>query len=266
MIGTPCYSDPKALRLACREGVWKKSTSGQCSGYAQANLAILPRDLAFDFLLFCHRNPRPCSLLEVTDPGDPILKEIAPGADVRTDLPAYRVFRNGELVEERTDLLDLWSDDLVGFLIGCSYTFDAVLEKLGFSQIHRSEGREPGVYVSNIPCKPAGPFKGPMIVSVRPFRGDQVPEVVALTSKFRKTHGGPVYVGDPGGLGIDLERPESEYGGYPVHLETGQVPLFWACGVTPQIVAKASRVALMITHKPGHMFVSDLTVDEVIKD
>ena len=260
------YSDPKALRLACRQGQWRSSTSGQCPGFVQANLAILPRDLTFDFLLFCHRNPRPCPVIEVTEPGDPILRETAHGADLRTDLPAYRVFRDGEVVEERTDLLDIWTDDLVGFLLGCSYTFDAVLEKSGFSLAHHAEGREPGVYVSNIDCRPAGRFKGPLIVSARAFAGDRVTEVVELTSRFRKTHGGPVYVGDPGELGIDLAKPDSEYGGFPLHLEKGQVPLFWACGVTPQAVARASRVPLMITHKPGHMFVSDLTVDEVLRD
>jgi uncharacterized protein YcsI (UPF0317 family) len=260
------YDDPKTLRAACRQGQWRNSTSGQCSGYVQANLAILPRDLAFDFLLFCNRNPRPCPVLEVTDPGDPMLREIAPGADLRTDLPAYRVFRDGEIIEERTDLLDVWSEDLVGFLLGCSYTFDAVLDSSGFPQAHHAEGREPGIYVSNIACKPAGRFKGPMVVTARAFSGDKVTEVVVLTSRFRKTHGGPVYVGDPSALGIDLATPEPEYGGFPLQPEAGQVPLFWACGVTPQAVARASRVPFMITHKPGHMFVSDLTVDEVIRD
>lgn len=259
------FSDPKSLRLACRNGEWNTSTSGQCPGYAQANLAILPLDAAFEFLLFCHRNPKPCPLLEVTEPGDPILKEAAPGADLRTDLPAYRVFRNGEAVEERTDLTDIWTDDLVGFLIGCSYTFDAVLHRSGIPLSHHAEGREPGVYVSNIPCKPAGRFKGPLVVSARAVSGDRVAEVVTLTSGFTKTHGGPVYVGDPRGLGIDLAKPDPQYGGYPLHLEEGQVPLFWACGVTPQAVARASKVPLMITHRAGHMFVSDLTVDEVLK-
>lgn len=259
------FTDPKSLRLACRKGEWRGSTSGQCPGHVQANLAILPRDLAFEFLLFCHRNPKPCPLVEVTEPGDPILKESAPGADLRTDLPAYRVFRNGEQAEERTDLLDIWTDDLVGFLIGCSYTFDAVLEKSGIPLAHHVEGREPGVYVSNVQCKPAGPFKGPLVVSARAFAGNKVAEVVTLTSGFTKTHGGPVHVGDPDGLGIDLAKPDPEYGGFPMHLERGQVPLFWACGVTPQAVARASRVPFMITHRPGHMFVSDLTVDEVLK-
>jgi uncharacterized protein YcsI (UPF0317 family) len=165
------YDDPKALRLACRRGQWRNSTSGQCPGYVQANLAILPRDLAFDFLLFCNQNPQTCPILEVIEPGDPILKEAAPGADLRTDLPAYRVFRDGEVVEELTDLLDLWADDLVGFLLGCSYTFDAVVERSGVRQAHHAEGREPGVYASNIACKRAGRFKGPLVVSARAFAG-----------------------------------------------------------------------------------------------
>lgn len=258
--------EPGTLRAACRKGEWRKSTSGQCPGYVQANLVILPRDLAFDFLLFCHRNPRPCPILEVTEPGDPILKEIAPGADLRTDIPGYRTFRDGELVEERNDLLDLWRDDLVGFLLGCSYTFDAVLHRSGFTQIHFTEGREPGIYVSNRACNPAGLFKGPLVVTARAFAGDKVADVVGLTSKFRKTHGGPVYVGDPSRLGIDLTRPDPQYGGFPLHLSAGDVPLFWACGLTPQAVARASRVPFMITHQTGRLFVSDLTVDDVTKD
>ncbi len=266
MTAASQYDDPKILRAACRQGQWRNSTSGQCSGFVQANLAILPRDLAFDFLLFCYRNPKPCPVLEVTEPGNPVLRDIAPGADLRTDLPAYRVFRDGEIVEERADLLDLWREDLVGFLLGCSYTFDAVLDSSGFPQAHHAEGREPGIYVSNIPCKPAGRFAGPLVVTARSFAGDKVTDVVVLTSRFRKTHGGPVYVGDPSVLEIDLGRPDPEYGGFPLQLEAGQVPLFWACGITPQAVARASRVPFMITHKPGHMFMSDLTVDEVIRD
>ncbi len=258
------YDDPQMLRAACRQGLWRSSTSGQCAGYAQANLAILSRDWAFDFLLFCNRNPKPCPILEVTDPGDPLVKNIARYADLRTDLPAYRVFRDGEMVEERTDISDLWRDDLVGFLIGCSYTFDAVLERYGFSQPHTTAGREPGIYVSNIPCKTAGRFKGPLTVSARAFAGDRAAEVIMLTSRFEKTHGAPIHVGDPGSIGIDLARPDPQYGGYPLLVEAGQVALIWACGVTPQKVANASRVPFMITHKPGHMFVSDMTVDEVM--
>ncbi|MEW6110815.1 MAG: putative hydro-lyase, partial [Thermodesulfobacteriota bacterium] len=260
------YDDPKTLRADCRQGLWRSSTSGQCLGYVQANLVILPRDSAFDFLLFCNRNPKPCPILEVTDPGDPFLTDIAPQADLRTDLPAYRVFRDGEIVEERTDISDLWQDDFVGFLLGCSYTFDAVLDKSGFPQPHTTEGREPGIYVTNIPCKPAGRFKGPLVVTGRAFAGDKAAEVVMLTSRFGKTHGAPIYVGDPSSIGVDLTRPDPQYGGYPLHVGAGQVALIWACGITPQTVAKASRVPFMITHKPGHMFVSDLTVDELMRE
>lgn len=260
------YDESKMLRAACREGLWRSSTSGQCAGYVQANLAVLPRDWAFDFLLFCNRNPKPCPILEVTDPGDPVVKNVAPQADLRTDLPAYRVFRDGEIVEECSDISHLWQDDFVGFLLGCSYTFDAVLEKSGFPQAHTAEGREPGIYVSSMPCKPAGRFKGPLVVTARAFTGEEVAEVVTLTSRLGKVHGAPIYAGDPRSIGIDLTRPDPQYGGYPLHIEAGQVPLIWACGVTPQTVARASRVPFMITHKPGHMFVSDLTVDEIMRD
>ncbi|HTY23047.1 MAG TPA: putative hydro-lyase [Desulfomonilaceae bacterium] len=266
MTNTTRYDDPKTLRASCRQGLWSSSTSGQCAGYVQANLVILPRDWAFDFLLFCHRNPKPCPILEVTDPGDPVVKEIAPHADLRTDLPAYRVFRDGEMVEDRTDISDLWQDDSVGFLIGCSYTFDSVLEKSGFPQAHVAEGREPGIYVSNISCRPAGRFKGPMVVTARSFAGDKVADAVMVTSRFTKTHGAPVYVGDPSIIGIDLTKPDPEYGGHPLNMESGKIALMWACGITPQAVAKASRTPFMITHKPGHMFVSDLTVDQLMRE
>jgi len=255
--------EPHLLRQRIRQGLWTGSTSGLCPGYAQANLVILPREQAFDFLLFCQRNPKPCPLLEVTEPGQPLLEQLAPGADLRSDLPGYRVFRDGELVEQCQDITSWWRDDLVGFLLGCSYTFDAVLAQAGLELPHVLEGREPAIYTTNLPTRPAGIFHGPLVVSARAIPGRRVSEVVLITSRFDKTHGAPVHVGDPAVLGIsDLGR--SEYGGSALTLRTGEVPVFWACGVTPQAVALASRVPFMITHEPGHMLVSDLTVQEVI--
>ncbi len=256
---------PGLLRRRIREGGFGGSTSGLCPGYAQANLAILPLKEAFDFLLFCQRNPRPCPILEVGEPGNPILKEIAPGADLRGDLPSYRVYSKGRLVEEPNDISHLWRDDLVGFLLGCSYTFDAVLHRAGIRLPHLLENREPGIYTTNLETRRAGRFKGPLVVSARGIPGDRVSEVVMITSRFEKTHGAPVHVGAPEAIGIaDLSR--SEFGGDGLILEPGEVPVFWACGVTPQSVAVNSGVPFMITHKPGRMFVSDLTIEEVISE
>ena len=258
-------TDPKLLRREIRQGGFFGSTSGLCPGFAQANLAILPKEEAFDFLLFCQRNPKPCPILEVSEPGDPVLREIAPGADLRTDLPAYRVYSRGELKEEVNDISRLWRDDLVGFLLGCSYTFDAVLHRAGIRLPHVVEKREPGIYTTTIQTRPAGSLKGPLVVSARAIPGPRVSEVVLTTSRYAKTHGAPVHVGDPRAIGIeDLSR--SEYGGTGLVLEQGEVPVFWACGVTPQSVAVSSKAPFMITHKPGHMFVSDLTIEEVIAD
>jgi uncharacterized protein YcsI (UPF0317 family) len=256
---------PKLFREKCRDEEWTQSTSGSCPGHVQANLVIVPKELAFDFLLFCNRNPKPCPILEVTDAGDPVLKEIAVGADLRTDLPAYRVFRNGKLVEERTDISDLWRDDLVGFLIGCSYTFDAVLHRNGLPVAHYVSKRNPGIYTSNIPCKAAGIFHGPMVVTARPMPGALVTKAVVITSKFGRTHGAPVHVGDGAAIGIP-DLTAAEYGGEGFTPAKGEVVLFWACGITPQAVAIASNAPFMITHKPGHMFVSDMTIDEIMAD
>ena len=253
---------PHLLRQKIRQGEYRDSTSGLCPGYTQANLAILPMKEAFDFLLFCQRNPKPCPILEVTEPGDPILREIASGADLQTDLPSYRVYSKGVLIEEPNDIRHLWQDDLVGFLLGCSYTFDAVLHQSGIRLPHVLENREPGIYTTTLKTRPAGSLKGPLVVSARGIPGDRISEVVMTTSRFEKTHGAPVHVGAPGSIGItDLSRSEFGRG---LELEPGEVPVFWACGVTPQAVAISSKVPFMITHKPGHMFVSDQTIEETI--
>lgn len=249
---------PAAVRALARGGGLDRHTAGLAPGYAQANLAILPRDLAYDFLLFCQRNPKPCPLLDVTDPGSPEPLLVAPGADLRTDLPRYRVYRRGMLVDEPTSIVDLWRDDLVSFLLGCSYTFEAPMVEAGIPVRHLSCGRNVPMYRTNRACVPSGQFAGPLVVSFRAVPADQVARAVQVTSRFPAVHGAPVHIGDPQGLGIaDLATPD--WGDPPV-IEPGDVPVFWACGVTPQAVAMTVKPELMITHSPGHMFVTDVPI------
>lgn len=251
---------PRELRAVIRSGRWSRPTIGLALGYTQANLAIVPREYAFDFLLFCQRNPKPCPVIEVTDPGDPEPRRSAPGADIRTDLPRYRVFRDGECIDEPTDIRSYWRDDLVGFLIGCSLSFEAALRRAGVPLRHLEQGREVPVYITSIELEPAGPFRGRLVVSMRPMPPDQVIRAVQVTSRFPATHGAPVHIGDPAAIGIeDLARVDF---GEPVSVQPGEVPVFWACGVTPQIAALQAKLPLMITHAPGHMFVTDVP-DEV---
>jgi uncharacterized protein YcsI (UPF0317 family) len=226
------------------------------AGYVQANLAVVPRDLAFDFLLFCQRNPKPCPLLDVTEAGSPEPTFVAPGADVRTDVPRYRVYRHGELVDEPTDLLRWWQDDLVAFLIGCSFTFENALAEAGVSVRHIAQGVNVPMYRTSIPCRPAGVFHGPLVVSMRPMTPAQAVTATCICARFPRAHGAPVHFGDPTTIGIrDLGRPDF---GDPVEVRPGEVPVFWACGVTPQAAAMEARPPLLLTHSPGHMFVTDL--------
>ncbi len=244
------------VRRRARPGEWTGPTPGLALGHVQANLVVVPRDLAFDFLLFCHRNPKPCPLLDVTEPGSPEPSLVAPGADLRTDMPRYRVYRDGELVDEPRDLKDWWRDDLVGFLLGCSFTFESALLQAGVPVRHIEAGCNVPMYRTNIPCQAAGAFRGPMVVSMRPLTPAQAVKAVEVCARFPRAHGVPVHFGDPAALGIrDLGRPDF---GDPVEFRPGEVPVFWACGVTPQAVAMEVRPPLLITHKPGHMFVTDL--------
>jgi uncharacterized protein YcsI (UPF0317 family) len=244
------------VRRRVRAGECTGPTCGLALGYVQANLVVVPRDLAFDFLLFCQRNPKPCPLLAVAEPGSPEPRLVAPGADLRTDLPRYRVYRHGELVDEPDDLTGLWRDDLVGFLLGCSFTFENALLQAGLPVRHIERGCNVPMYRTTIECVPAGAFRGPMTVSMRPMTPAQAVRAVQVCSRFPRAHGAPVHVGDPSAIGVrDLGRPDF---GDPVEVRPGEVPVFWACGVTPQTVAMAARPPFLITHKPGHMFVTDL--------
>lgn len=255
MDDAPATWTPARIRAECREGRLARPTAGLARGRVQANLMVVPREAAFDFLLFCQRNPKPCPIVEVLEPGrtEPAS---APGADLRTDLPRYRVYRDGRLAEETTDVSGHWRDDLVSFLIGCSFSFEEALADSDVPLRHVECGCNVPMYRTNVPCTPAGRFAGPLVVSMRPIPARLVPLAVQVTARFERVHGAPVHVGAPEALGIrDLARPDH---GDPVEIRPGELPVFWACGVTPQEVALASRIPFCITHAPGHMFVTDL--------
>jgi uncharacterized protein YcsI (UPF0317 family) len=221
----------------------------------QANLMIVPNAHALDFMLFAQRNPKPCPLIEVLNPGA-VEPQCAPGANIATDVPGYRVYRNGELVEERDDISAIWQPDFVSFLIGCSFSFESALMKAGIALRHVDQRRNVAMYRTNIACVPAGVFSGEMVVSMRPIKSRDVANVVRICERFTVAHGAPVHVGNPDAIGIrDLQRPDY---GDAVDIHDDEVPVFWACGVTPQWAAQRSRLALCMTHAPGRMFVTDL--------
>jgi uncharacterized protein YcsI (UPF0317 family) len=242
-------------RARIRSGEHVGPTSGLAPGFAQANLVVLPVVHALDFLRFCVRNPKPCPLLEVTDTGSPCPATLAPDADLRTDLPRYRVFWDGQLVDEPTDVTRHWRDDLVGFLLGCSFTFEWALAATGLPLAHQVQGVNVPMYVTTRRCVGAGPFEGPLVVSMRPFTPSDIPRAVEVSARFPAMHGAPVHIGDPAALGIaDLDSPDF---GDRVRLGPGEVPVFWACGVTPQAVALEAHPSVAIFHAPGHMFITD---------
>ncbi|MFC1935270.1 putative hydro-lyase [Chloroflexota bacterium] len=253
---------PQELRSLIRKGHLNvSSTAGLAPGYVQANLVILPKAQAFDFLLFCQRNPKPCPLIEVMEPGvaEPTIS--APGADIRTDLHGYRVYRDGVLTKEVENIKEEWQDDLVTFLLGCSFTFEAALMSAGIYMRHIEEGKNVSMYITNIATVPAGRFGGPTVVSMRPIPREKVVKAVQVTSRFPSVHGAPLHIGDPEAIGVqDLSRPDF---GDVVTIKEGEVPIFWACGVTPQAVAMQSKPPLMITHAPGHMLITDMRDEDL---
>ncbi len=248
------------LRERCRAGSFTGPTSGHAYGMVQTNLMILPEEAAGEFRMFCESNPKPCPLIEVLRPGaiEPLC---APGADIRTDLPGYRIFRDGQLSEETADIRKVWRDDLVTFLIGCSFSFEEALLAAGIPLRHIELGRNVAMYRTMVQCRPAGPFHGPLVVSMRPLPAHLVAKATEICARFERVHGAPVHAGSPEELGIlDLRQPDY---GDAVPIEAGEVPVFWACGVTPQAIAIASGIPFCITHAPGKMFVTSLCNEDL---
>jgi uncharacterized protein YcsI (UPF0317 family) len=243
-------------RLRIRLGGFTGPTSGLAPGHVQANLVILPKVLAGDFLRFAVANPKPCPILAVSEPGDPGFPTLAADLDIRTDLPRYRVWRDGELIDEPTDVRDVWRDDLVSFAIGCSFSFEEALVEDGIEVRHIACGSNVPMYRTNIPCVSAGMFAGPLVVSMRPLKPKDAIRAVQITSRFPSVHGAPVHLGLPASIGIaDINKPDY---GDAVPVAADELPVFWACGVTPQAVIAQVRPQFCITHAPGAMLITDL--------
>lgn len=256
MINPYESANPKDVRRQIREGKITGQTSGMCSGYAQANMAVLSKDLAFDFLLFCERNKKPCPLLDVTEAGSPEPRVAAPGADVRVDIPRYRIYKKGVLTDEVTDISSWWTSDMVAFLLGCSFSFEGPMLEAGLEIRHITDHHNVPMYITNQECIPAGVFHGPMVVSMRPMKPEDAVRAVQITARMPYVHGAPVFLGDPEKIGIhDLSKPDF---GDPSEIRPGEIPVFWACGVTPQAAAMTVKPDIMITHAPGHMFITDI--------
>ena len=250
-------------RARIRAGGWRQKTVGMARGHVQANLVALPLAYADDFQRYCQRNPQACPLLDVTAPGSPEPRHVAPGADVRVDVPRYRVYQHGVCTADVDSLVPFWRDDLVTFVLGCSFTFEGALQRAGVPLRHMELGRTAPMYRTDRPTEPAGAFRGPLVVTMRPVPAPLVDLASRVTARFPRAHGAPVHVGDPEELGIrDLARPDW---GDPLPLSPGDVPVYWACGVTPQAAAEAARLELMLTHAPAHMFITDLR-DEDLED
>ena len=249
-------TDPAAVRRAVRAGFHREHTAGLAPGYVQGNLCIVPKDWADEFLLFCERNRKPCPLLAVSDPGDPRLPTLAADLDIRTAVPGYRVFRHGECVGERADIVDLWRDDLVAFVLGCSLSFEEALVDAGVNLKHIDRGACVAMYRTDIECAPAGRFRGKLVVSMRPLTPANAIRAIQITSRYPGVHGAPVHIGKPELIGVDLASPYLGIG--VTDVAPDELPVFWACGVTPQSVVAEARPPLCITHSPGKMLVTDL--------
>lgn len=257
--GAADAEDPDAgrrARLRIRRGEWTGHTSGLADRFVQGNLVVLPQAEAGDFLRFCELNPKPCPVLAVSEPGATGLPRLGADIDLRHDLPRYRVWRHGEVVDEPTEVAGLWKDDFVSVVIGCSFSFEQALLDEGIALRHIAQGHNVAMYRSSLPTVPAGPFSGPMVVSMRPLTAAAAIRAVEITARFPDVHGSPVHLGDPALIGIhDLSRPDY---GDAVELRPGELPVFWACGVTPQAALRQARPPLCITHAPGSMLITDL--------
>ena len=254
---------PHEVRQLIREGKITTQTSGMCDGYAQGNLLILPKEQAYDFLLFTQRNPKSCPILEVGDVGSRKLKYMAKDADIATDIPKYRVYEYGELTGEYTDISHLWRDDFVFFLIGCSFSFESELLAADVPVRHIEEGRNVPMYLTNIDCVPAGIFHGKTVVSMRPMAPEKAIKAISVTASMPRVHGAPIHIGDPEKIGIkDINKPDF---GDSVTIKDGEIPVFWCCGVTPQSAVMSAKPPIAISHAPGHMFITD-TKNALLKD
>jgi uncharacterized protein YcsI (UPF0317 family) len=249
----------QAARTAIRNGLYARHTAGLAPGYLQANLVILSERYALDFMRFCQRNPKPCPLVGATDTGDPLFRTLGFDVDIRSDLPSYNIYRNGRLDEQIVDVGARWSDDLVGFALGCSFTFENALLKHGIPLWHIDNDATVPMFRTNIPLVPAGPFRGNMVASMRAIPNERVREAISVSARYPLAHGAPVHVGDPAAIGInDTGTPDW---GDPAPLEAGYTPCFWACGVTPQAAVLSAGLPFVITHTPGHMLITDVPED-----
>lgn len=256
VFGREGMQDAKHVRRLIRQGLWTSHTSGLADEHVQGNVVILPEALAGDFLRYCQRNPKPCPLLAVSEPGQRSLPALGADIDICTDVPLYRVWRDGELVDEPRDIARLWRGDLVTFVIGCSFSFEQALMEAGLPLRHVEQGRNVAMFRTNVATSEAGPFGGPLVVTMRPMKAADVIRAVQVTSRFPNVHGAPVHIGDPSLIGIaDLSRPDY---GDAVDVLPGELPVFWACGVTPQAAIAKARPGFCITHAPGAMLVTDL--------
>ncbi|HTQ73447.1 MAG TPA: putative hydro-lyase [Burkholderiales bacterium] len=248
-------NDPRAVRLAARMGTFAGVTAGLAPGYVQGNVCILPRGFAGDFRTYCERNPKPCPLIGVSDPGNPRIPALGEDLDIRTDVPRYRVFRDGKPEGEVTDIRELWTADMVAFVIGCSFSFEEALIEAGVPLRYVAEGKNVAMYLSSIETEPAGPFRGPMAVSMRPLSAADAIRAIQITSRYPRAHGAPVHLGRPDLIGIaDLDRP---FAGDRIEVRPDELPVFWACGITPQAAVLAAKPPICVTHAPGHMLVTD---------
>lgn len=252
---------PHEIRRMNRENRLNDHTAGMSLGYLQGNLAILPAEYAMDFFRFCQRNPKPCPLVGVSDTGDPMLPTLGPDVDIRTDISLYNVYRHGELADQVTDIRDLWRDDFVAFILGCSFSFEEALMVEGVHLRHITENKTVSMYKTSIPTVPAGPFSGATVVSMRPLSVPDAIRAIEITSRFPQAHGTPVHFGDAAAIGIaDLSKPDW---GDLTEPRDGEVPVFWACGVTPQAAVRNAQPPICITHAPGRMLVTDVRGEDV---
>lgn len=246
----------RSLRERIRAGEFQSHTSGVAEDFVQGNVVILPQKYAKDFAAFCERNPKPCPVLAMSEAGEPMLRSLGTDIDIRTDVPRYRVWRNGELAAEPTDIQSVWREDLVTFVIGCSFSFEWALAQEGIALRHVNQGKNVAMYRTNVATTPAGVFYGPMVVSMRPLNAKDAVRAYEITSRYPRVHGAPVHVGDPSVLGIaDLQRPDY---GDAVEVKPDETPVFWACGVTPQAAITQAKPDFCITHAPGSMLITDL--------